>query len=283
MILTNHTSRDLSCTRGELPYKLTNEYLFRAVFQSAPKALEGLCRAVLRLPPEDALTIVLQNPVELGKQIEEKDFQLQLAVTINDSMSLLLELCICLDHFCKEYAFSHACRSFDHLSHDNTYTAIPPIVHVDFLNFSLFPEHPEFYASYQLMNISNPDHCYAYSDRLLLSVADLTQIPLATEEDKAYDIDLWARVFTASTWREMDMLAQNNDYLQAVITTARELLEDEAICQQCQAREAFAYREQLRHSKIKELDKDLQQVHATLRQKEEEIAQLRAELAALKQ
>ncbi|MBO5353738.1 MAG: PD-(D/E)XK nuclease family transposase [Lachnospiraceae bacterium] len=282
MIVTNNSGRELSCTRGDLPYKLTNEYLFRAVFQSSPKALEGLCRAVLRLSPEDSLSVSLQNPVELGKRIEDKDFLLQLAVTINNSMSLTLELQVCLGRFCKEHAFSHACRGFDQLNHDNTYDAVFPIVHADFLNFSLFPEHPEFYASYQLMNISNPDYCYAYSDKLLLSVVDLTQIALATEEDKAYDIDLWARVFTASTWREIEMLAQNNDYLQAAVSGLRQLLEDEAVCQQCQAREEFSYREQLRNSKMKELDDGLKQAHDTLRQKEDEIAQLRAELAALK-
>lgn len=282
MILTSNTSRDLSSFKGDLPYKLTNEYLFRAVFQSSPKALEGLCRAVLRLSPGDSLSVYLQNPAELGKRLESNDFPLQLAVTINGSMSLALELQVCLGQFCKEHALSHACRGFSPLNHDNTYDAVLPIVHVSFLNFSLFPEHPEFYASYQLMNISKPDYRYSYSDKLLLSVIDLTQIPLATEEDKTCDIDLWARVLTAETWREIEMLAQNNEYLQAAVSGIRQLLEDETVCQQCEAREEFVYREQLRNARMKELDDGLQKARNALHQKEEELAQLRAELAALK-
>lgn len=39
-----------------------------------------------------------------------------------------------------------------------------------------------------------------YSDKLMLRVIDLTHIDLATEEDQAYGIDHWARLFKASTW-----------------------------------------------------------------------------------
>lgn len=163
-----------------------------------------------------------------------------------------------------------------------------PIVHVGFLNFSLFPDYPEFFASYQLTNISNPKYSYSYSDKLRISVVDLTQIELATEEDKRYDIDLWARVFTATTWREVEMLAQNNEYLQEAISGVRQLTEDEKIRQQCQAREDFAYWERIKSTKMKELSEDLQQAQDKLQQtqdelqkKDDEIARLRAELAAL--
>jgi len=69
---------------GKLPYQLTNDYLFRAVFQTRPKALEGLCRAILRLRPEDTLSVTLQNPIELGTRIDNKEFILDLAVIINN-------------------------------------------------------------------------------------------------------------------------------------------------------------------------------------------------------
>ena len=46
------------------------------------------------------------------------------------------------------------------------------------------------------MNI-NPHHRYSYSDKHRISVVSLTQIGRATEKDKRYGIDLWARVLTA--------------------------------------------------------------------------------------
>ena len=45
-----------------------------------------------------------------------------------------------------------------------------------------------------------------YSDKLRLSVVDLTKIDMATKEDKAYHIDYWASLFKATTWEEIKML-----------------------------------------------------------------------------
>lgn len=53
------------------------------------------------------------------------------------------------------------------------------------LDYTLFKEHPEFYASYKLMNKKHT----AYSDNFSLRVIDLTQIHLAAEEDKLYQLD----------------------------------------------------------------------------------------------
>ena len=39
---------------------------------------------------------------------------------------------------------------------------------------------------------------------------DLTWIDLATEEDKYYKIDRWAKLFKASTWEELKMIAKND-------------------------------------------------------------------------
>ena len=40
---TNSKSHD-DLFSGKLPYQLTNDYLFRAVFQTRPKALEGFVK-----------------------------------------------------------------------------------------------------------------------------------------------------------------------------------------------------------------------------------------------
>ena len=45
---------------------------------------------------------------------------------------------------------------------------------------------------------------------------DLTRIDLATEEDKYYEIDRWAKLFKAATWEELKMIAKNDpDLMQA--------------------------------------------------------------------
>lgn len=200
-----------------IPYKLTNDYMFRAVFQSRPKALEGLCRSLLHLSPEDSISITLQNPIELGKRIDDKEFILDLALLINHTIFLNLEMQIYHDPFWKERSISYTGRSFDNLNKGESYGQILPVIQIGFLDFTLFPEFPEFYATYMLMN-TNPKNHYLYSDKLRISVIDLNQIDAATPEDKKYGLDLWAKLFTATTWEEVEALAQNNEYLQETIS-----------------------------------------------------------------
>lgn len=278
MYYTTNSKSNNDLFSGKLPYRLTNDYLFRAVFQTRPKALEGLCRAILRLRPEDTLVVTLQNPIELGKRIDNKEFILDLAVIINNTLFLNMEMQVYRDEFWKDRSLSYACRSFDSLKHGDSYGQVLPVVHVGFLNYSLFPNYPEFFATYQVTNTSNPDYSYIYSDKLRISVVDLTQIERATKEDKAYGIDLWARVFTATTWEEIEVLAQNNEYLKEAVSGVRQLTEDEKIRQQCQAREDFAYWERIRNARMKELGDTLEQAKDNLQQMQNELQQTQGEL-----
>ena len=109
-------------------------------------------------------------------------------------------------------------------------------------------------------------------------MVDLTQIERATKEDKAYGIDLWARVFTATTWEEIEVLAQNNEYLKEAVSGVRQLTEDEKIRQQCQAREDFAYWERIRNARMKELGDNLEQAKDNLQQMQNELQQTQGEL-----
>ena len=144
---------------------------------------------------------------------------------------------------------------------------------------SLFPEDPEFYATYRMINIRN--HSQVFSRKFTLSVIDLTQIDKATEEDKASKIDYWARLFKAKTWEELQMLAQNDEYLQAAATSIRIANEEDMIREHCRAREDALRRERTleRDNKIllaekqELLDKNIALQH--------ELSNLRKQLAAL--
>lgn len=80
-----------------------------------------------------------------------------------------------------------------------------PATHIGFLDFTLFQEAPEFYSTTLMMNVSN---YHIFNSKFRLSVIDLSKIELATEEDKRYEIDHWARLFKAKTWEEIKMLAK---------------------------------------------------------------------------
>ena len=120
------------------------------------------------------------------------------------------------------------------------YQSLRPVIQIGLLNFTLFPENPEFYATYEFLNVKNHT---IYSDKLRLSVLDLTQTKLATEEDRACQLDHWASLFKATTWEEITMLAQKNEYISEATDTIYQLTQDEKIRMQCEAREDY-YRTQ---------------------------------------
>lgn len=259
-------------------YPLKNDYMFRAVFQSRPKALEGLCRSLLRLSPSDSLHIDLKNPIQLGAAIDNKEFILDLALTINDNLYLNLEMQLYNDGYWPERSLSYTCRSFDNLNRGTQYKDVLPVLHIGFLDFTLFPEHPEFVAEYKMMN-TNPVHHNIFSDKFCISVVDLTQIERATEEDKQYDINLWARVLTAKTWEEVDMMAQDNEYLRETSNAMYELDQDRLIRQQCQAREDFLYWERIKENRNKRTEEQLAAANAELDRRRTELTDKDAKLA----
>ena len=144
-----------------------------------------------------------------------------------------------------------------------------PAIQIGLLNFTLFPEHPEFYATYKLLNAKNHT---VYSDKLQLSVLDLTQIHLATDEDKACHIDFWASLFKARTWEELHMLSQNNEYLKEASETVYHLTQEEKVRLQCQAREDY-------YRRMKGIQEKIEAQEELLAQKDAEIAALKKLLA----
>lgn len=139
-----------------------------------------------------------------------------------------------------ERSLCYLCRNFNTLNKGDDYLDVKTVIQIGLLDFTLFPDYPKFYATYQFLNVKNHS---VYSDKLHLSVLNLTKIELATEEDKAHRIDHWASLFKATTWEEIKMLAQNDEYIQEASTTIYELTQEEKIRLQCEAREDY-YRRQ---------------------------------------
>jgi predicted transposase/invertase (TIGR01784 family) len=133
-----------------------------------------------------------------------------------------------------ERSLSYLCRSYDQLYSGQNYIDVLPVIHIGFLDFTLHPKEPEFYATYKMLNVKNH---LVYSDKFILSVVNLNQIELATKEDKAYNIDYWARIFKAKTWEELKMFAKDNEYLQEAAESLYVANADEIVRQQCRARE----------------------------------------------
>ena len=140
-----------------------------------------------------------------------------------------------------------------------------------------------------------------FTEKLSIRIIDLTEIDLATEEDKRYNIDRWARLFKAQTWEEIKMLAAQDTIMEDAATTLYQLSEDERIRMECWAREDRLKREQAREDLIEEQkqalaekeqelaekdlalqskDQELQSKDQALVEKDKIIAELQARLTA---
>ena len=94
------------------------------------------------------------------------------------------------------------------------------------------------------------------SDKLRLSVLDLTHTDLATEEDKKYQLDYWAS------------------------ETIYQLSQEEAIRQQCEAREDYYRRENGKKAEMKAKDNTIKEQQAIIDRLSDENTSLKNDLTS---
>ena len=250
---------------GKLEFPMTNDYLFRALLQKNNRVLKGLIGSLLHMSVDSIVSATIQNPIELGKSFDDKTFILDVKVLLNNRKFIDLEMQVINYYNWPERSLSYLCRNFDNLSRGDEYINVKSVHQIGILDYTLFEEYPEFYATYGILNIKNH---HLYSSKLRLSVLDLTRIDIATDEDKTYKIDYWARLFKSSTWEDLNMLAQSDVIIKDAAETVYEISQDKLICEQMEAREANIRSEKsLRkhyEDEIVELKKTLADKEATI-------------------
>jgi chromosome segregation ATPase len=110
-------------------------------------------------------------------------------------------------------------------------------------------------------------------------MVDLTHIDLASEEDKAYEIDYWARLFKATTWEGLKMIVEKNPDLEEAAESLYTMNADDLVRAKCRAREDY-YRDQAAiQAKIRQLTEEKAELTAAKEQLEAEKEQVTAEKA----
>ncbi len=243
--------------KGVIEYNMTNNYMFRFILQKNEKVLIGLICSLLHLKPEAIKEIEIRNPINLAGDVFGKEFILDIEILLNNNKLINIEMQVANEYNWSERSLGYLCRSFDSLQRGQEYADTLPVIHIGFLAFTLFRDEPEFYSENKMMNVKT---YRVYSDKFVLRVVDLNHIELATEEDKAYKIDYWARLFKAKTWEEMQMLVKNNEYLQEAANSLYIANADEIVRQQCRAREDAEKRERTLERDIRILNEKLESV-----------------------
>lgn len=232
--MTNHTnSLPLS---GKLAYSLTNDYLFRASIQKNPEASKGLVAALLDIPVESINELTIENPIILGEKIEDKDCILDIRLLLNNNTQLNLEMQVGnLGNWTMRSVY-YLSRLFTNLQSGMDYNEALPSIHIGILTQTLFPEQPQFYSANYLMDRKTHR---LYTGNFGIHVLDLSQINNVSKEEKNTPLYYWARMFLATTWEEVNDMAEKSEALQSFSYTLKELSEDEKIRLRCEARERY--------------------------------------------
>lgn len=259
----NHISQDTTFT-GELPYKLTNDFFFKAFLERNETALRGLLCALLSMKPEEIVSVTITNPIQPGDSVDDKNMILDVRVLLNNQEIINLEMQVINLYNWPERSLSYLCRMFDQLKRGEDYKIAKKTIHISITDFT--PENfPKIlYSNYYLYN---PKTMHKYSDKFGIYMLQLNQLGNPEDEKNMPDIYYWAQLFKASTWEEIQMLADKNQAIQESIVTIQELTADEKMQMQMEARERY------RRDYEAAIEFGRQQVLKQLAQKDEQLSQ----------
>ena len=275
---TSENVASLENATGKVKYSLTNDILFHIVLQDDDYALKGLIASLLHLEPSDIKKTKVLNPILPGDPPDAKLCILDIYVLFNDDSYINLEMQVEDQKNWVPRSLTYLSREFDQLKHGDDYTLVKPVYHVGFLNFTLFEDHPEFHATYRLQNIRDG---YTYTDKFSLHVLELNHINLATDEDRYYKTDKWAALFKATTWEEIKMLAQENDYIMSAAKSMYSSVTDPRILKLCTRRQEEIDGDNHRRERLAELEKSDAEQKAQIAAQKSQLAALTAKIEAL--
>ena len=234
---------------GPIKYNMTNDYMFRMVLQRDKNTLINLISSVLDLPLAVIQDVRIENVVEPGASITDKDYQLDIIVLLNGNTYINLEMQVVNYKNWPEHSLSYLCRRFDNIARGQDYSLVKPVYHISFLDYTLFENHPEFFAKYQIRNSQDG---FLYTDKFNLYVVELRNIDKATTYDTRLGIDTWARLFKATTWEELKMISEDNPKMNSTVESIYLSNSDFIIQEQCRAREDAIIHEKFREQKLAE-------------------------------
>ena len=218
-------------------YGMRNDYMFHAVLQKNEEVLRNLLATLLEIDEAEIESCHIENPIELGKEIEGKECILDVKLTLNNDKVINIELQVYKQTYWINRSLLYWARTYDNLKSGQDYSMLLPAYHIGILDFTLFENHPKFMAQYQILDV---EEGYLYSDKLCIKVLDLTQLEKAKQESETNKRLLkWASIFKAETLEELEQLASGEEVFENMVVTMKKLSEDEKIRMQCEAREDY--------------------------------------------
>jgi len=198
---------------GPIAVTLRNDMMFHCVMQRSNNALKGLVCALKGLDPSLVKEVTLMNPIDYS-EYAQKEIILDVKVLLNSNEILDIELQLYYDKDWEKRSLLYLCRSFDSLPSGEEYRNIKPTTLIAIMDNPLFPEHPEFYSHYQLLNVSTHE---PYSSLISLNVLYLNRTDLASQSDYDNGLVYWAKLFKATTWEDLKSLVNVKNEFKEVV------------------------------------------------------------------
>lgn len=126
------------------------------------------------------------------------------------------------------------------------------------------------------------DNSYIYNDKFELRVLELKHIDLATEADKNCGLVRWASLFKATTWKEIQMLANNDPTFDKVAKELYKSNGDEMTKYACQMREEYEFQMRRIDKRIEDAESANEQLKSENSSLKDEVNRLLQELEQLK-
>ena len=104
--VTFSISLSLAEATGPIEYTFTNDYMFRAILQKNIGVLKALICSMLHISPDQVKSLEITNPIILGQYIDNKEFILDINITLNNHTHINLEMQVINEHNWPDRSFS---------------------------------------------------------------------------------------------------------------------------------------------------------------------------------
>ena len=223
---------------GRIRFRLTNAYMFVAVFQKNEEALCSLIAALLHIPRESIVSLEIRNPIKLGEDIGKKSCVLDLLILMNGDMKIHLEMQVENEGNWDDRGLYYLAQNILDLKAGEDYHDLQKTVQIGILDFNFPKDNTEFYQEVVFMNTKTHR---IFSDKAVIRMLCLTQIKNASQEDHESGLVRWARFFKAETWEELKHISEGSEVMRKTIVTLAQLSEDEKIREHCRLMDKYEH------------------------------------------
>ena len=156
---------------------------------------------------------------------------------VNGHKNINIELQMRKEEYWTERSLLYWARTYDDLKSGEEYGLLKKTYHIGIIDFPLYDGDNELYSEYRIMNVCNHR---IYTDKFAIKVLNLRNIDISEGVDER--ILHWARIFKASTLKELEELAGEEEVFKNMVLELRKLSKDEKIKLQMEARADYESR-----------------------------------------